>query len=73
MLIDLSMPVLDGWETLRELRADERTHSVPCVALTAHTSDQDRRRAFQAGFDDYLAKPFRAADLYELVGRLLAD
>ena len=73
VLIDLSMPVLDGWETLRELRADERTRSVPCVALTAHSSDLDRRQAFQAGFDDYLAKPFRAADLYELVGRLLAD
>jgi len=73
VLIDLSMPKLDGWETLRELRADERTRHIPCAALTAFASVQDRRRALQAGFDGYLAKPFRASELHELVGRLLAN
>lgn len=70
-LIDLSMPRLDGWGALRELRADERTRGVPCVAITAFASDEDRQRALDAGFDAYLAKPYRARDLLELVQRLL--
>lgn len=73
VLIDLSMPELDGWDTLRELRADERTRAVPCVAFTALTGEPDRRRALRAGFDDYLAKPFRASELHELIERLIPD
>jgi CheY-like chemotaxis protein len=72
-LIDLSMPRLDGWGALRELRADEQTRHVPCVAVTAFTSDQDRLRALEAGFDDFLAKPFRAKDLLDIVQRLLDE
>jgi len=72
VLMDLSMPHLDGWGALRELRADPRTRNVPCVAVTAFASDEDRRRALDAGFDAYLAKPFRARDLTEMVERLLA-
>ncbi|HEV2762495.1 MAG TPA: response regulator [Pyrinomonadaceae bacterium] len=72
ILIDLSMPHLDGWGALKELRADPRTRDVPCVAVTAFASDEDRRRALDAGFDAYLAKPFRARDLTQLVERLLA-
>lgn len=70
-LIDLSMPVLDGWGVLRELRADERTRAVPCIAVTAFAADQDRQRALAAGFDAYISKPFRAKDLLEIVHRLL--
>ncbi len=70
-LIDLSMPVLDGWDTLRELRADERTRTVRCVAVTAFAADQDRQRVLDAGFDAYLAKPFRSRDLLDLVQRLV--
>ena len=70
-LIDLSMPVLDGWDTLRELRADERTRAVCCVAVTAFATDQDRQRVLDAGFDAYLAKPFRSRDLLDLVHRLV--
>ena len=66
-LIDLSMPALDGWGLLRELRADERTRSVPCVAVTAFAANQDRLRALEAGFDAYISKPFRAKELIELV------
>jgi CheY-like chemotaxis protein len=72
-LIDLSMPVLDGWATLRELRADERTRSLPCIAVTAFAAEQDRQRALDAGFDAYLAKPYRSRDLLDLVERLLAQ
>jgi CheY-like chemotaxis protein len=71
-LIDLSMPRLDGWDTLRELRADPRTRSVPCVAVTAFAAEHDRRRALDAGFDAYISKPFRARELTETVERLLA-
>ena len=70
-LIDLSMPQLDGWGALRELRADPQTRSIPCVAVTAFAAEQDRRRALAAGFDAYVSKPFRARDLLDLVGRLL--
>jgi CheY-like chemotaxis protein len=48
-LIDLSMPVLDGWGTLSELRADERTRSLCCIAVTAFAADQDRQRVLAAG------------------------
>ena len=70
-LIDLSMPSLDGWGLLRELRADERTRRVPCVAVTAFASDQDRQRALDAGFDAYISKPFRAREVVELVNSLV--
>ncbi|MDT7602503.1 MAG: two-component system, cell cycle response regulator DivK [Acidobacteriota bacterium] len=73
VLIDLSMPHLDGWGALRELRADARTRALPCIAVTAFAAEQDRLRAFEAGFDAYVAKPFRSKDLLEAVERLLAD
>jgi two-component system cell cycle response regulator DivK len=66
-LIDLSMPSLDGWALLKELRADERTRAIPCVAVTAFAADQDRRRALDAGFDAYISKPFRSKELIEMV------
>ncbi|HEX8422764.1 MAG TPA: response regulator [Pyrinomonadaceae bacterium] len=72
VLVDLSMPVLDGWGTLRELRADERTRTLACIAVTALAAEQDRQRALDAGFDAYLAKPYRSRDLLELVERLLS-
>ena len=71
-LIDLSMPVLDGWNALREMRADERTRGIPCVAVTAFAGDDDRRRALEAGFDAYLSKPYRAKDILDIVTTLLA-
>jgi CheY-like chemotaxis protein len=71
-LIDISMPVLDGWEALAELRADERTRSLPCVAVTAFAAEPDRRRALEAGFDAYVSKPFRSKDLVEVIEQLLA-
>ena len=70
-LIDLSMPTLDGWGFLKELREDAGLSAVPCVAVTAFAADQDRQRALAAGFDAYLSKPYRARDLLDLVRRLL--
>ncbi len=70
-LIDISMPVRDGWSVIKELREDERTRGIPCVAITAFTADSDRRRALDAGFADYLGKPYRAGDLLNMIERLL--
>lgn len=71
ILVDLSMPVLDGWAVLRELRADERTRRVPCVAFTA-IADLNHERAVEKGFDAYVSKPFKSKELLETVERLLA-
>ena len=72
-LIDLSMPSLDGWGLLREMRADERTRAVPCVAVTAFAANQDRQRALDAGFDAYISKPFRHKELVDLVRGLVRE
>jgi two-component system, cell cycle response regulator DivK len=71
IMIDLSMPVLDGWGVFQQLRSDKRTAEIPCVAVTAH-GDANRERALQVGFDEYISKPFRGVDLLETVARLLA-
>lgn len=70
IMIDLSMPLLDGWGVLRELHNDERTAKIPCVAVTAY-GDSDRERALRTGFDGYIAKPFRSAELLEVVTGLI--
>jgi two-component system, cell cycle response regulator DivK len=70
IMIDLSMPLLDGWGVLEELRNDERTSGIPCVAVTAY-GDSDRERALQTGFDGYIAKPFRSAELLQVVSSLI--
>jgi CheY-like chemotaxis protein len=59
ILLDLSMPEMDGWEMLKRLRADSRWNALPVIALTAHAMIGDRERVMQAGFDGYIAKPFR--------------
>ena len=71
ILVDLSMPRLDGWEVLSELRAHEGTRHIPCVAVTAF-ADRERERALERGFDAYLPKPFRRIELLETVERMLA-
>ena len=72
VMVDLSMPVVDGWETFRALRADKLTASILCIAVTAH-GDSDRDRALRAGFDGYVSKPFRGAELLDTVARLLSS
>ena len=70
ILVDLSMPYLDGWEVLTELRAHEGTRHIPCVAVTAFAEGM-RVRALERGFDAYLPKPFRRVELIETVERML--
>lgn len=72
VLIDLSMPNLDGWGALTELRADALTRALPCVAVTAFAAEQDRARALAAGFDAYVTKPFRSAELVAAIEKILS-
>ena len=70
IMVDLSMPGLDGWEVFKELKANSSTAHIPCVAVTAHT-DRDRIRALQSGFSDFVGKPFRTEELLRTVARLV--
>lgn len=71
IMIDLSMPILDGWAVFQELRADKVTAAIPCVAITAY-GDSDRQRALEIGFNAYLSKPFRGAEMLATVAGLLS-
>jgi CheY-like chemotaxis protein len=63
VLMDLQMPVLDGFEATKRLREDLRFHDVPIVAMTAHALDEERERCLSVGMDDHLGKPFDPAKL----------
>jgi two-component system, cell cycle response regulator DivK len=67
VLMDIQLPDIDGIEALDRLRADERTASVPVLALTAQTMEGDRERFLAAGFDGYLSKPVNISDLIAIV------
>ncbi|MEZ6188886.1 MAG: response regulator [Planctomycetota bacterium] len=67
LLLDISMPIVDGWETLRRIRADPRLFPLKVLACTAHSMSGDRERVFAAGFDGYLPKPYRPHELMEFV------
>jgi two-component system, cell cycle response regulator DivK len=71
ILMDLSLPEMDGWEATRQLKAAPETSAVPVVAATAHAMVGDRERALAAGCDDYFTKPYRPADLRGIVARYL--
>lgn len=72
ILMDLSLPLLDGWEATARLKADPETAGIPVIALTAHARDEDRERAARAGAEGYITKPFSVRDLRETVERMLA-
>jgi two-component system cell cycle response regulator DivK len=72
ILLDMSLPVIDGWEAARRLKASPATALVPIVALTAHAMSGDRERALAAGCDDYDTKPVDFLNLMAKVEALLA-
>ncbi len=67
VLLDMSLPVKDGWTVAAELKANESLAEIPIIALTAHAMDGDRQRALEAGCDDYDTKP---VDLKRLLGKI---
>ena len=71
IVMDLSMPVLDGWGLFEELKMDQTTRGIPCIAVTAH-ADLDRERALQKGFIAYVSKPFATEDLLSSVAAALS-
>jgi two-component system cell cycle response regulator DivK len=73
ILMDLSIPGIDGWECTRRLKASERSRAVPIIALTAHAMRGDEERARAAGCDGYLSKPVSPKKVVEEVRRFLAD
>jgi len=73
ILMDISIPRMDGWEATRILRGDPRTQGIPIIALTAHALADDRERASEVGFSSYLAKPIEPRIVAAEVRRWIGD
>ena len=71
ILLDMSMPVLDGWTLARQLKASPETQHIPIIAITAHVMQGDEARARAAGCDEYESKPINSARLAEKIAALL--
>jgi two-component system, cell cycle response regulator DivK len=67
ILMDMTLPVFDGWEATRQVKADPTTQAIPIIALTAHAMTEDRERALAAGCDDFDTKPI---ELPRLIGKI---
>jgi len=72
ILMDMSLPVMDGWEASRRLKSESSTRAIPILALTAHAMAEDRERALDAGCDDYDTKPVDLPRLLRKIEKLLA-
>jgi CheY-like chemotaxis protein len=72
ILLDMSLPGIDGWEVTAELKGNETTRHIPIVALTAHALQTERQRTERAGCDGFLAKPCAPPDLLAEISRVLA-
>ena len=72
VLMDMNLPVLDGWSAVRLAREDEGISHIPIIALTAHAMESDRLNALAAGCDDYATKPVDFPELLDKIGKLTA-
>ena len=73
ILMDLSLPVVDGWEATRRIKADPALHGIPIIALTAHAMTGDEEQARASGCDGYLSKPINEDFLFETLRRFLGE
>jgi CheY-like chemotaxis protein len=71
VLLDISLPEISGYDVLIYLKGQTSLKDIPVIAVTAHARDQDREKALSNGFDDFLSKPFRLADLSEKIEKNL--
>ena len=69
ILMDMSLPIMDGWTATKRIKADDATNKIPVIALTAHAMEGDRTKALEAGCDDYDTKPI---DLKRLLSKIEA-
>ncbi len=72
ILMDMSLPIMDGWEATRRIKTNPTTKAIPIIALTAHAMTGDRERALEAGADDYGTKPIEFDQLTAKIAALLA-
>lgn len=73
ILMDMSLPVMDGWAATQAIKADPELSKIPVIALTAHAMAGDREKAMAAGCDDYDTKPIELPRLLEKIGKFLPD
>jgi two-component system, cell cycle response regulator DivK len=73
ILMDMSLPVMDGWEATRQIKADENVKAIPVIALTAHAIAGDREKALAAGCDEYESKPVKFPRLLAKIQEFLGE
>lgn len=71
ILMDMNLPVKDGWTAVREIKASTASCNIPIIALTAYASGNDREKALEAGCDEHQVKPFRIKELFDKIEVLL--
>ena len=72
ILLDMSLPVMDGWDAAKHLKNNDVTKSIPIIALTAHAFSTDRNRVFEAGCNEFYTKPVKQAKLIEVIEKYLS-
>ncbi|MEH6523377.1 response regulator [Sulfitobacter sp.] len=73
ILMDMSLPVLDGWQATRAIKGDASTSQIPVIALTAHAMDADRKNAMDAGCDAFHTKPIDLPELLDQINKLITN
>ncbi|MFC1664253.1 response regulator [Pseudomonadota bacterium] len=73
ILMDLGLPIIDGWKAIQLLRVDANTRRIPIIAVSAHSMDHDRSSAIKAGADDFVSKPIKMSVLLKMLKRLLTN